>query len=134
MRWGGREPWLCKPLALQQTPTNSACARPPARRPAGEEVAIKLIPLGERFYAKYVEREIRNHRRLVHPHIVQFKEVFVTPQASASLFAGSRFLPLPRGWQSWWRCTGVDQCLRFPFNSLERLTTFLPMRCSTWPS
>lgn len=27
---------------------------------------------------KYVEREILNHRQLVHPHIVQFKEVFLT--------------------------------------------------------
>jgi serine/threonine protein kinase len=27
---------------------------------------------------KYVEREILNHRNLVHPHIVQFKEVFLT--------------------------------------------------------
>jgi serine/threonine-protein kinase SRK2 len=45
----------------------------------GEMVAIKFIPLGERFYQKYVEREILNHRHLVHPHIVAFKEVFVTP-------------------------------------------------------
>lgn len=29
---------------------------------------------------KYVEREIVNHRQLVHPHIVQFKEVFLTNQ------------------------------------------------------
>ena len=29
---------------------------------------------------KYVEREIINHRQLVHPHIIQFKEVFLTPQ------------------------------------------------------
>lgn len=41
-------------------------------------MAIKLITLGERFYKKYVEREILNHRHLVHPHIVSFKEVFVT--------------------------------------------------------
>ena len=27
---------------------------------------------------KYVEREIINHSHLVHPHIVQFKEVFLT--------------------------------------------------------
>jgi serine/threonine-protein kinase SRK2 len=27
---------------------------------------------------KYVEREIVNHRQLVHPHIIQFKEVFLT--------------------------------------------------------
>lgn len=26
-----------------------------------------------------MEREILNHRDLVHPHIVQFKEVFLTP-------------------------------------------------------
>lgn len=44
----------------------------------GETVAIKLITLGEKFYQKYVEREILNHRHLVHPHIVAFKEVFVT--------------------------------------------------------
>lgn len=41
-------------------------------------MAIKLIPLGERFYQKYVEREILNHRHLIHPHIVAFKEVLVT--------------------------------------------------------
>ena len=27
---------------------------------------------------KYVEREIINHRQLVHPHIIQFKEIFLT--------------------------------------------------------
>ncbi len=26
--------------------------------------------------SKYVEREILNHKRLIHPHIVQLKEVF----------------------------------------------------------
>jgi serine/threonine-protein kinase SRK2 len=45
----------------------------------GEDVAIKLIALGEKFYQKYVDREIINHRLLVHPHVVAFKEVFVTP-------------------------------------------------------
>ncbi|PSC72848.1 sulfur stress regulator [Micractinium conductrix] len=42
----------------------------------GEEVAVKFIELGQRFYQKYVEREIINHRLLAHPHIVGFKEVF----------------------------------------------------------
>ncbi|KDD76468.1 protein kinase [Helicosporidium sp. ATCC 50920] len=46
----------------------------------GEEVAIKFIPLGPRFFHRYVEREIMNHRRLGHPHIVGLKEVFLTPQ------------------------------------------------------
>lgn len=46
----------------------------------GEEVAVKFIMLGPRFYHKYVMREILNHRQLAHPHIVAFKEVFVTPQ------------------------------------------------------
>jgi len=27
---------------------------------------------------KYVEREVINHRTLIHPHVVQFKEVFLT--------------------------------------------------------
>lgn len=47
-------------------------------RLTGEEVAVKFIELGARFYQKYVEREIINHRMLAHPHIVGFKEVFVT--------------------------------------------------------
>lgn len=49
-------------------------------RQTGEEVAVKFITLGPRFYHKYVMREILNHRQLAHPHIVAFKEVFVTPQ------------------------------------------------------
>lgn len=44
----------------------------------GELVAIKFIPLGPRFYVRYVERETINHRRLTHPHIVAFKEVMLT--------------------------------------------------------
>lgn len=45
----------------------------------GELTAIKFIERGEKV-TKYVEREIINHRSLMHPHIVQFKEVFLTPQ------------------------------------------------------
>jgi len=44
---------------------------------SGELCAIKFIERGEKI-TKYVEREIVNHRTLIHPHIVQFKEVFVT--------------------------------------------------------
>lgn len=44
---------------------------------AGEHVAIKFIPRG-RYINKYVAREIVNHSHLLHPHIVQFKEVFLT--------------------------------------------------------
>jgi serine/threonine-protein kinase SRK2 len=47
-------------------------------RATGEEVAVKLIPLGDRFHGKYVAREIANHRRLAHPHIVAFREAFLT--------------------------------------------------------
>uniref|UniRef100_A0A7S3QM01 Protein kinase domain-containing protein n=1 Tax=Dunaliella tertiolecta TaxID=3047 RepID=A0A7S3QM01_DUNTE len=43
-----------------------------------ELVAIKFIERGDKV-TKYVEREIVNHRTLMHPHIVQFKEVFLTP-------------------------------------------------------
>lgn len=44
---------------------------------SGEHVAIKFIPRG-RYINKYVAREIVNHSHLLHPHIVQFKEVFLT--------------------------------------------------------
>lgn len=44
---------------------------------AGERVAVKFIPRGQAI-TKYVAREIVNHSTLLHPHIVQFKEVFLT--------------------------------------------------------
>lgn len=49
----------------------------------GEEVAIKLIALGQNFYQKYVYREIMNHHKFAHPHVVAFIEVFLTPRVSA---------------------------------------------------
>lgn len=42
-----------------------------------ENVAIKFLERGEKI-TKYVEREILNHRVLNHPHIIKFKEVFLT--------------------------------------------------------
>ncbi|KAL6750394.1 Snf1-like ser/thr protein kinase [Haematococcus lacustris] len=45
----------------------------------GEQVAIKFIERGDRVN-KYVEAEILNHRSLRHPHVVEFKEVFVTKE------------------------------------------------------
>jgi serine/threonine-protein kinase SRK2 len=45
----------------------------------GQQVAIKFIERGDKV-TKYVEREIMNHRSLMHPHIIQFYEVFLTPQ------------------------------------------------------
>lgn len=44
----------------------------------GEYVAVKFIGRGDKV-TQYVEREIINHRSLNHPHVVQFKEVFLTP-------------------------------------------------------
>eukprot|EP00775_Hariotina_reticulata_P011453 gene11453-11599_t len=41
-----------------------------------EVVAIKLLPRAE--VNKYVEAEIVNHSLMRHPHIIQFKEVFLT--------------------------------------------------------
>jgi serine/threonine-protein kinase SRK2 len=43
----------------------------------GKQCAVKFLDRGEKV-SKYVEREILNHRRLVHPHIVRFKEVLLT--------------------------------------------------------
>lgn len=46
-------------------------------RTTGELVAIKYIPRGEKI-DKNVEREIINHRALLHPNIIRFREVFLT--------------------------------------------------------
>eukprot|EP01026_Neomeris_dumetosa_P045188 TRINITY_DN3826_c1_g1_i1.p1 TRINITY_DN3826_c1_g1~~TRINITY_DN3826_c1_g1_i1.p1 ORF type:complete len:373 (-),score=56.07 TRINITY_DN3826_c1_g1_i1:667-1695(-) len=45
-----------------------------------EKVAIKFIARGAEHISKYVERELLNHRMLIHPHVIQFKEVFVTDE------------------------------------------------------
>ncbi|KAK9810565.1 hypothetical protein WJX73_001103 [Symbiochloris irregularis] len=45
----------------------------------GQEVAIKFLERGDKI-TKSVEREISNHSNLLHPHIVQFKEVFLTAE------------------------------------------------------
>lgn len=45
----------------------------------GEHVAIKSIERGDRVN-RYVEAEILNHRMLRHPHVVEFKEVFLTSE------------------------------------------------------
>ena len=44
-----------------------------------EYVAIKFIKRGQNIN-KYVGREIVNHSNLLHPHIVQFKQVFLTEE------------------------------------------------------
>jgi hypothetical protein len=45
----------------------------------GEQAAIKFIERGDRVN-KYVEAEILNHRMLRHPHVIELKEVFLTPE------------------------------------------------------
>eukprot|EP01023_Acetabularia_acetabulum_P053797 TRINITY_DN6035_c0_g2_i1.p1 TRINITY_DN6035_c0_g2~~TRINITY_DN6035_c0_g2_i1.p1 ORF type:complete len:347 (+),score=61.00 TRINITY_DN6035_c0_g2_i1:322-1362(+) len=45
-----------------------------------EKVAVKFIQRGEEHVTKYVDRELLNHRILIHPHVVQFKEAFVTDE------------------------------------------------------
>lgn len=44
-----------------------------------ELVAIKFIERGDRVN-RYVEAEILNHRMLRHPHVIEFKEVFLTSE------------------------------------------------------
>ncbi|KAL4418722.1 hypothetical protein ABPG77_008593 [Micractinium sp. CCAP 211/92] len=45
----------------------------------GEYVALKFIERGPENITKYVEREIINHMKLRHPHIIALREVFLTP-------------------------------------------------------
>jgi serine/threonine-protein kinase SRK2 len=46
-------------------------------KPTGELVAVKFIERGDKI-DKNVEREIVNHRTLLHPNIIKFREVFLT--------------------------------------------------------
>lgn len=42
-----------------------------------EEVAIKFLPRGQHI-DKHVDREVINYKHLLHPHVIQFKDVFLT--------------------------------------------------------
>ncbi len=43
-----------------------------------EQVAVKCLKRSE--VNKYIEAEIVNHSMLYHPHVIQFKDVFLTSQ------------------------------------------------------
>ena len=82
---GGSAP--CAVIVLQavcllRVPPQIAALWLPCKHPA---LPPLLPPLLQRFYQKYVEREIVNHRLLAHPHIVGFKEVFVTQKVGPIL-------------------------------------------------
>ncbi|KAL4423979.1 hypothetical protein ABPG75_001280 [Micractinium tetrahymenae] len=72
----------------------------------GQEVAIKYIERGAEHITKYEEREIINHMKLRHPHIVELQEVFLTdtqllPQCLAMEYAAhgdlARYVSSRRG-------------------------------------
>ncbi|BDA51315.1 Serine/threonine-protein kinase SAPK3 [Coccomyxa sp. Obi] len=44
-----------------------------------EKVAVKFWPRSSEFITVEVQRELHNHSRFRHPHIIQFREVFLTP-------------------------------------------------------
>jgi serine/threonine protein kinase len=62
----GRQRWAGQGRQRTTRLADSAACPPPA--------AASCLPALPQV-TKYVEREIINHRQLVHPHIVQFKEV-----------------------------------------------------------
>lgn len=43
-----------------------------------EKYALKFIERGERSVSRYVHREIVNHMKLRHPHVISLREVFLT--------------------------------------------------------
>jgi len=47
---------------------------------SGQLVAIKFLERGPDKVTKHVGREIECHSNFCHPHVVQFKEVFLTPE------------------------------------------------------
>ncbi|XP_057456492.1 serine/threonine-protein kinase SRK2A-like [Lotus japonicus] len=57
---------------------NFGVAKLAKHKDTGERVAVKYIERGNKI-DECVQREILNHRSLKHPHIIGFKEVFLTP-------------------------------------------------------
>lgn len=49
-----------------------------AHRHTGEHVAIKFLPRGPDAVTKHVAREVLAHAQFCHPHVVLFREVFLT--------------------------------------------------------
>ena len=54
------------------------------------QVAIKFMQRGEKLSSVYVQREIENHSGLLHPHIIQFKEVLPPACHEATGLPGSQ--------------------------------------------
>ncbi|CAK0781377.1 hypothetical protein CVIRNUC_005358 [Coccomyxa viridis] len=46
---------------------------------SGQLVAIKFLERGRNKITKHVEREVICHSNFCHPHVIQFKEIFLTP-------------------------------------------------------
>ena len=53
-------------------------------KPLGEKVAIKFMRREQISQTpesrRYVQLEVMNHRWLKHPHVIKFRELFLTPQ------------------------------------------------------
>ncbi|KAG1674284.1 hypothetical protein FOA52_013473 [Chlamydomonas sp. UWO 241] len=93
-------------------------------KPTGERVAVKFLERGDKV-SKYVEGEVLNHRMLRHPHVIEFKEVFLTPRficiameyaSGHSLFdyvrSSVRLHEAPARWFFQQLICGVDYCHR----------------------
>lgn len=93
-------------------------------RGTGENVAIKFIERGDRVN-RYVEAEILNHRMLRHPHVIEFREVFLTNEyvcivmeyaAAGSLFTyvqkAGRLREAAARWFFQQLIIGLDYCHR----------------------
>ncbi|CAM8980195.1 unnamed protein product [Rhodiola kirilowii] len=57
---------------------NFAVAKLVREKSTGELYAVKFIERGQKI-DEHVQREIMNHRSIIHPNIVKFKEVLLTP-------------------------------------------------------
>ncbi|KAL4418701.1 hypothetical protein ABPG77_004881 [Micractinium sp. CCAP 211/92] len=87
----------------------------------GQQVALKFIERGkENISSKYVEREIINHMKLRHPHIVELQEVFLTTTHLVSVRASGGSPPgtlggsLQHPGQQSRRCQGAGRREREP--------------------
>jgi serine/threonine protein kinase len=96
-------------------------------------VAIKLIERGPEKITKFVDRELINHSKMLHPHVIQFREVFLTEQylgVAMEYAAGGdmfQYVTRHRGLS--------EQAARSGPSTCSTACVFRPLQCwGAWPA
>ena len=97
-------------------------SEPNVRAPSplyAQQVAVKLIARTDYVDYSLVQREVHSHRILIHPHVIRFKKLGVTPDRSSIYMVGvqrgkAACMLRPVWCQALWGLTGCRSSVLVP--------------------